>query len=138
MSDRPNISIGKIEGGQNNIASEIHGNQVYNHQASSTLNIQQVLAAIQQSTPEEQRAEIDPIIEGLEQAATTPLPETEEEQQSLKDSIWDYINKLDPYVPYIRKTLAAFTEGALKTIPPPASWVIGGCLEVCKQERNDA
>lgn len=88
------------------------------------------------STPEEKRPDLVPVLEELEKASDQKLPETEEQKQSLKDSILAQVSKLEPFVPYIRQTLAAFTEGALKTIPPPTSWIIGGCLEVCRQERD--
>lgn len=83
-----------------------------------------------------QQAERD-AIRPLEDLCKQPLPESEADQKKLKEKIFDMVRGLDPYVPYVRKTIAAFAEGALKTIPPPISWAVGGCLEVIRDHRRD-
>lgn len=76
------------------------------------------------------------VIKPLEDLCGVDLPESEAEQKTLKEKIYELVRNLDPYVPYIRKTIAAFAEGALKTVPPPISWVVGGCMEVVREHRQ--
>ncbi len=77
------------------------------------------------------------VLEPLEEIAQMEEPTTEKGAMSLKKRIASYVEKLQPYAPFIRKTLAAFAEGALSTMPPPASWVAGGCMEVIRDARRD-
>lgn len=139
MSEELNVNIngGNIGGVQlGGSGNTQHITQ--NNEAESEISLELFLSKLQENLPQEERPKVDPeVIDPIKELASQELPDSPEEQQTLKEKIVGYLKKLEPYTPYLRKTLAAFTEGALKTLPPPASWVIGGALEVCKQERQD-
>ena len=76
------------------------------------------------------------VLDPLCQIAEQPEPDSEQDRLTLKARIMELLSKLEPYTPYIRKTIAAFAEGALSTLPPPTGWIVAGCIEVVRDARN--
>jgi hypothetical protein len=77
------------------------------------------------------------VYEPLKEIAESEEPTNEQDRITLKARIATLLSQLEPYAPYIRKTVAAFAEGALSAIPPPASWIVAGCIEVVRDARRD-
>jgi len=128
-----------VTGGQANIGeTNIEGGQNQNNSGGGPITISDFLGAIKAELPEAEQARVEvEILAPLREAAAQPEPTNEQDRTTLKARIYGYLSQLEPYTPYIRKTLAAFAEGALSAIPPPASWVIAGCVEVVRDARKD-
>lgn len=136
MSDRTfNVNI---TGGNNQNAFGDNSHFEMTVEGGGKIDLDELFRGIANEIPEADREKVtEEVVKPLREIAGEKEPESDEEKTSLKERILAIANKLEPYTPYIRKTVAAFAEGALKTIPPPASWVVGGCLEVVRQERKD-
>lgn len=106
-------------------------------QRAGELTFERFVQTLREQIPPEQlkKAQAE-IIGPLCEIAAEPEPGSEQDSQSLRSRIAKVLENLEPYSPYIRRTVAAFTEGALSTIPPPASWVIAGCIEVVRDARR--
>lgn len=103
-----------------------------------TITFEQFVQSIKEQLPREQLEQVQAdVLDPLCDIAAEPEPENEQDRVTLKARILAIAEQLEPYTPYIRKTIAAFAEGALSTIPPPASWVIAGCIEVVRDARRD-
>lgn len=140
MSAGNNFEINnKVSGGaqQQNIGQS-GGEATMNVTQGDSVTFEQFAAAIKEAIPEADRERVvAEVVEPLADIANQPPPDDAQERSDWKAKIYEYAAKLEPYAPYLRKTLAAFAEGALKTIPPPASWVVGGVMEVVKDHRKD-
>lgn len=103
-----------------------------------SLSFEKFIQAIKEQIPEDQIESVQAeVLDPLSDIAAEPEPTNQQDALTLKARILDIVEKLEPYAPYVRKTIAAFAEGAMSTIPPPASWVIGGCIEVVRDARRD-
>ena len=124
--------------GQINQGREVNATNTVNK--GDTVTFAQFMSAIEKAVEESERAVPEDVrseaIEPLKQMAEEEPPETEQEQQTFRARIAGYVAKLEPYVPDIRRTIAAFAEGALSTIPPPAGWVVAGVIEVVRDARR--
>lgn len=130
----------KIDGESQNVIGD--NNTVSNtmgEEGKPSLNklMEALRKGVQEASPEAYEQVNKDVLEPLEEIARGEAPKTEREEKSLRKKIGGYIQKLEPFLPSIRKTAAAFAEGALSTIPPPASWVMGGCMEVIRDARRD-
>lgn len=126
-----------ITGGNNQNAFGDHSRFDMIVEGGKTIDLDEVFRAMRDSIPAVERPPVmADAIEPLREIAVGPAPQTEEEETTLKATILAYVSKLEPYVPYMRKTLAAFAEGALSTLPPPAGWVMGGVMEVVRDHRQ--
>jgi hypothetical protein len=140
MSDVPNISIGSITGGQNNIGkTEIAGDQVQtNNYGNQPPPLDLVLDAVAEAIPAEVRGElVEQVIEPIrEKLVAVELLETEQEQEAAKPTLVDRVtglaSKLQPYAPAITKALLAFGETSLMAIQPPAGWVASALLSAVR------
>lgn len=135
MSDKTyNVNI---SGGNNQNAFGDHSSFVMTNEAGVAIDLDAVFRAILDGVPEPDRPamEQEAIVPLRELAAADP-PANEQDRQTLMARVMEYASHLEPYVPYIRRTLAAFAEGALSTLPPPASWVMGGIMEVVRDHRR--
>lgn len=136
----PSVNF-NIKGNVNQAAAKIenlesHVGDVHNH-AASNQSFEEFIKALQEKIPaQEVEAAQAEILEPLREIAQQPEPENEQDRLTLKARIIEIAERLAPYTPYIRKTIAAFAEGAIMTLPPPASWVVAGCLEVVRDARN--
>jgi hypothetical protein len=100
-------------------------------------DLEKVLKLIVEGVPEEHRETIEKdVIEPLRTIAAEPAPETPRKQATVKAKIMEHLAKLEPFLPYIRKTAAAFADGALRSMGPPAGWIVGGLLEVIRDHRQ--
>lgn len=80
------------------------------------------------------------VIEPLRVIAAEPKPENAEAEVTLRTRIGAIIDKLAPYTPYIRRTIAAFAEGALLASSPlgyVAKIIVAGCVEVVRDARRE-
>lgn len=143
-NDSPNINIGQVTGGQNNIGkTEIHGDQVqHNTYGDVSITFEQVMQSLAEAIPDEGERGIveQDIIQPLREIADQQEPKTEQERLTLKDRIMSLTEMLKPYLPEVRKAIAAFGDGALGklasgALPPPASWVVAGVIEICRDNR---
>lgn len=129
MSDTPNINIGGITGGQNNIGkNEIAGNQIQNNlppkHVTETMNvIAKIDAAISKTNPDLAKN----CLPELTRLAKAPAPE---QQQNLS-RIETLCKSLRPHAELIWTTIATFGRGALESIAK-TNPVINGIWEVCK------
>ncbi len=107
-----------------------------NNSSDQNNDLEKILKLIVDGVPEEHRSVIEQdVIEPLRVIASEELPKDPGKQETVKDRIMACIGKLEPYLPYIRKTAAAFADGALRSMAPPAGWIIGGLLEVIRDHR---
>lgn len=138
MSDNAFEINTTITGGaqQQNIAQSGGQASLNVDQRSGGVSFAEFIRTLKEQIPAEQLPEAADVIEQLEDIATQPEPETSDEKQTLMSRIGDLVKRLEPYTPYIRKTIAAFAEGALLTLPPPSGWIISGCIEVIRDARN--
>lgn len=96
------------------------------------------LACLKAELPDSHVNQLDAeVLEPFRKIASEPEPENEQDRLTLKARIMALVANLEPYAPFVRKTIAAFAEGALGTIPPPAGWIIAGCIEVVRDARRD-
>jgi len=124
----------QINQGQNVTASQTN-------QIGSTITFEEVAAAIERDIandcdPDQAEVVREEVLGPLCEIANQGLPANEQDAVVLRSRIARLLEQLEPYAPYIRKTLAAFAEGALGTLPPPAGWIIGGVMEVVRDARN--
>lgn len=134
MSDKWNVNI---SGNSQNIFGDHARAEQYNTgQAKEVVAkfFQEIEDAIPE--PEEKMQARQEFIEPLMQMAEMPEPQEEEEAKTLKEKIKRTIAKAAHYAPLIRKTVASFAEGALKTVAPPISWIVGGLMEVVSDARQ--
>ncbi len=130
-----NINVGNNS--QNVIGD---GNTVSNtmNNGGVAATFEQFIQAMREAIPPEQLESVQAeVLNPLTDIAAEPEPTNEQDRITLKARIATLLSQLEPYSPYIRKTVAAFAEGALSTIPPPASWIIAGCIEVVRDARRD-
>lgn len=126
-----------ITGGNNQNAFGDHSSFRMVNNSGQEVDLDHFFRGLRDSLPDEVREQITKAsIEPLRKVAAGQEPKTEDERSSLKAKIFEYAAMLEPYIPYIRRTLAAFASGALRTLPPPASWVVGGVLEVVEDHRK--
>lgn len=145
MSDTPNISIGSVTGGQNNIGkTDIAGDQNQtNNYGGTSITFEQFIQAIKEQLPVEQLEQVQSeVLDPLCDIAAEPEPDSEQDRVTLKARIMAIVEKLEPYTPYIRKTIAAFAEGALLAVPGAglawgAKCIIAGCIEVVRDARAE-
>jgi hypothetical protein len=124
----------QINQGQNVTATQTN-------QIGSTITFEQIASAIEKDIAAEcdpDQAEVvrEEVLAPLCEIAKQDVPANEQDAVTLRARIASLLEKLEPYAPYIRKTLAAFAEGALSTLPPPAGWIIGGVMEVVRDHRD--
>lgn len=124
------------DGAQINQGKNVTATQT--NQYGDTVTFGQFVAAIKTELEQhEDCAKVEQeILAPLQEIAAQPEPETEEEKATLKTRISGYLAALGPYVPYIRKAVAAFADGALRSMGPPAGWIVGGLLEVIRDHRQ--
>lgn len=142
--DELSLNIGSITGGQNNIGkTEIQGgqHQTVNH-GDVTITFEEIVKTIREEIPEGELIDFNDVMQPLEDVANEELPASEEEKVSLKEKIFAMAERLGPFVPHIRKSIAAFGEGALgklasSSLPPPSSWVVAGVIEICRDNRHE-
>jgi hypothetical protein len=104
---------------------------------SDNIDFEKILALIIESIPEQHRKEVEAdVCDPIRDIASEDIPEDKEKQEEVKSTIMSYLSKLEPYIPYIRQTVAAFADGALRSMGPPIGWVVGGLLEVIKDHRQ--
>lgn len=129
------------QGHQVNAGERVEAKQVHNHGGKQQLDPKELLKMLRedlqkeipQDMPKIEEEFFVPAEEFLQQES---LPEDPEEQESLKSRSAQIIEKVKPYLPFARQTIAAFAEGALvAACPPPAGWLVGGLLEVIRQNR---
>ncbi len=130
-----NINVGNNS--QNVIGD---GNTVSNtmNNGGVAATFEQFIQAMREAIPPEQLESVQAeVLNPLTDIAAEPEPTNEQDRITLKARIATLLSQLEPYSPYIRKTVAAFAEGALSAIPPPASWIVAGCIEVVRDARRD-
>lgn len=131
-----------ISGGQNQNQFGDHNTQnMINNIQGNGISFEQLLQVIKEGLAADLAADevaaIDKqVLEPLREVGAQPEPENEQDRTTLRARIGALLEKLEPYAPYIRRTLAAFAEGALSTIPPPAGWVVAGVVEVVRDARS--
>lgn len=126
-----------IHGGNNQNAFGDHSRFEMTVEGGSAIDLDDVFRGIRDSIPEaESEPMVRDVVQPLREIAAESEPENEQDRTTLKARIAEYTAKLEPYAPYIRQTIAAFAEGALSTIPPPASWVVAGVVEVVRDARR--
>jgi hypothetical protein len=111
------------------------------NQLGDQLTFDKFAAAIERDiatdcAPDQAEVVREDVLKPLREIAAQEEPTNEQDRTTLKARIMELLEKLEPYAPYIRKTIAAFAEGALMTLPPPAGWIIAGCIEVVRDARN--
>lgn len=142
--DELNLNIGSITGGQNNIGkTEIQGgqHQTVNH-GDTTITFSAIVEKIREEIPEGELVDFEAVMVPLEEAAAGEEPTSEQDRVTTKEWIFEQVAKLGPFVPHIRKSIAAFGEGALGklaagALPPPGSWIVAGVIEICRDNRQD-
>ena len=127
------------DGAQINQGKNVTATQT--NQIGDQLTFEQFAAAIERDIandcdPDQAVVIREDVLEPLREIAAQDEPANEHDRTTLKARISELIRKLEPYAPYIRKTIAAFAEGALMTLSPPAGWIIAGCVEVVRDARN--
>lgn len=139
MSDSPNIQIGSITGGQNNIGkTEIAGDQVQNVSGGSVLTAEMFFDAIAAETrqlPEVQRSVVhDGAVEPLKELATAGQS-TSTINSSVKESTFTkYLDILRPHAALIVKCVAAFGEASLAALAA-RNPIVAGVVAVAKEVR---
>lgn len=138
MSDVPNISIGSITGGQNNIGkTEIAGDQVQNNNYGAMVpTVDEVFSAIEKDLPEEEAGELKAAV--LQPLMTlAQLSPKEQASEDVKEQAEPLYARLVPYVPQIAKGLATFGEAALTAVAS-SNPIVAGLLAVCKTAGGEA
>lgn len=127
-----------ITGGnnQNIIGDNAKGSQII-HQEGAEFDLNKFFEMVRGAVPDGDKEAVQADVIAPIQAEIDGYGSgSESSDDDIKARIMHALGKLSPYAPYLRRTVAAFAEGALKTVPPPISWIVGGCLEVIRQERN--
>lgn len=112
-------------------------------QSGPAITFEQFIQTLRQNLPADQIDSVQAdVLDPLNELAAEPEPENEQDRVTLKARIMSLVEKLEPYTPHIRKTIAAFAEGALLAVPGAnlawgAKCVIAGCIEVVRDARND-
>lgn len=126
MSDTPNISIGSVSGGQNNIGkTEIAGDQIQNV-SPQTVDLGEVVNTIEQGLPDEVAAATIPEIQAIAQ-----LPTETQRTPEVQKRILAVCDAVRPYAGVVWKNLAIFSAAALKTLAMKNP-IIAGVIEVCE------
>lgn len=134
MSDVPNISIGGISGGQNNIGkTEIAGDQTQTNNFGDALPpVDDVVAKVAESLPEEVAAEWT---EQIQPFAAMPIAQQQEPETMSK--IMAICETIRPHAGTVWKNLAIFGATALETLAT-RNPVIAGIVQVCKANTTPA
>ena len=128
-----------ITGGnnQNIIGDNATGTQTIN-QSGAEFDLNKFFDLMRSAIPDRNRDIVqNEVIAPIEDAVKGYRRGAESNTEDIKTRIMHALDKLKPYAPYLRSTLVAFSEGALKTVPPPVSWIVGGCLEVIRKEKGE-
>lgn len=105
------------------------------------VEINRLLKDFEASVPAELHAELQAeVLQPLQALAEVKVPEEdlkdEAKAEQAKKTLWERSKEIAAnaakFLPYLKKPAAAFALGALKTIPPPISWAVGGFLEVAR------
>ena len=131
----PSISIGTIQGGQNNIGhTEIKGNQIQNVGATEAADIGKFFEALRSAlppaedvTPEamEARKAVDEL-ETMAKAGDMPPDATaggEESESAFARIVGPYIRAIGPYGPGAYRAVFAFGEEFFSSVAQKNSWV---------------
>ena len=137
----PSISIGTVQGGQNNIGhTEINGNQIQNLSGQETASLEKFFEALRSAIPPatatEEAAQARAAVDELEQRAKTgaPLPESDvapadeadvpQGPQSAFDRIiGPYIKAIAPYGPAAANAVFAFGDEFFSSVAQKNSWI---------------
>ena len=128
-----------ITGGnnQNIIGDNATGTQTIN-QTGADFDLNKFFELIRAAVPNGDRDIVqNDVIAPIEDAVNGYGRGSESNTTDIQTRIMHALDKLKPYAPYLRGTLVAFAEGALQTVPPPISWIVGGCLEVIRKEKGE-
>lgn len=131
MSDVPNISIGGISGGQNNIGkTEIAGDQTQtNNYGDSLPPVDDVVAKVAESLPAEVAADWSEQIKPL-----MALPIAQQEEPETVSKLMAICEAIRPHAGVVWKNLAVFGATALETLAT-RNPIIAGIVQVCKSNQ---
>lgn len=128
-------------GNQVNTGQRVEASQTHNHGAAKPVDVKALLAKMR----EEMQREMPDQFQQLEQDFFAPteelldseLPDDPAAREEAKAKVFQLLNRIEPFITPIRQTIAAFAEGALvSAVPPPGNWLVGGLLEVIRQNRQ--